>query len=133
MGYLTGQAKPPSSEVPQVGADRKEVKDSAGKVLMMLNPDFEDWDAADQQVMSYLLGSLSKEILIHVSTCTTVTEAWVAIQGVFASRMHACTVNIDLPWEQPEREICPRLPPTPTTYTRTGMLTLVLQTTSPVN
>jgi hypothetical protein len=96
MGYLTGQAKPPSSEVPQVGADRKEVKDSAGKVIMMLNPDFEDWDAADQQVLSYLLGSLSKEILIHVSTCTTVAEAWVAIQGVFASRMHACTVNIRL-------------------------------------
>jgi hypothetical protein len=63
---------------------------------MMSNPKLEDWDAADQQVLSYLLGSLSKEILVDVSTCTTVIEAWVAIQGVFASRTCTCTVNTRL-------------------------------------
>jgi hypothetical protein len=63
---------------------------------MMSNPKLEDWDAADQQVLSYLLGSLSKEILVDVSTCTTVIEAWVAIQGVFASRACTCTVNTRL-------------------------------------
>jgi hypothetical protein len=89
MGYITDQTKAPPSVVPQVGTDGKEIKDDVGKVLMMPNPDFEDWDATDQQVLSYSLGSLSNEVLIQISTYTTSTEAWATIQGVFASRTRA--------------------------------------------
>jgi hypothetical protein len=63
---------------------------------MIPNPEYEDWDALDQQVLSYLLGSLSKEILSHVSNCATYVEAWTAIEGVFTSHTRARTVNIRL-------------------------------------
>jgi hypothetical protein len=51
---------------------------------MIKNPDFEDWDATDQQVLSYLLGSLSNDILVQVSSCNTATEAFAMIQGMYA-------------------------------------------------
>jgi hypothetical protein len=95
MGYLTGEARPPLTHIPEIGADGKEIKED-GKAHMLPNPEFEDWDAADQQVLSYLLGSLSKYILVHVALCTTATKAWVAIQGVFASQTRARTVNTRL-------------------------------------
>jgi hypothetical protein len=47
---------------------------------------FEEWDAADRQVLSYLLGSLSKDTLIHVATCATSAKVWAVIHGVFASQ-----------------------------------------------
>jgi hypothetical protein len=84
------------STVPQVGADGKEIKDDTWKVLMMPNPDFQDWDATDQQVLSHLLGSLSNEIPIHISTYTTSAEAWATIHGVFASKTRARTMNTRL-------------------------------------
>jgi hypothetical protein len=96
MGHLTGKTMAPPYEIPQVGADGKEVKNIAGKVIMISNSEFEDWGTLDQQVLSYLLGSLSKEILIHVSICATSAEPWIAIQGVFASHPRAQTVNTRL-------------------------------------
>jgi hypothetical protein len=64
---------------------------------MVPEPKFEEWDAADRQVLSYLLRSLSKDILIHVATCATSAKVWAAIQGVFASQTRARTVNTWLP------------------------------------
>jgi hypothetical protein len=64
LGYLTGDSRAPPARIPKLGADDKEVMDAAGKVVMIKNSDFEDWDATDQQVMSYLLGSLSKDVLV---------------------------------------------------------------------
>jgi hypothetical protein len=81
MGYLTGEARPPPTHIPKVDADGKEIKED-GKARMMPNLEFEDWDAADQQVLSYLLGSLSKDILVHVTSCTTSTKACATIEGV---------------------------------------------------
>jgi hypothetical protein len=71
MGYLTGEAKLPPTEIPKIGADGKEIKTADGKVVMVPNLEHEDWDAMDQHVLSYLLASLSKEILTHVAFCAT--------------------------------------------------------------
>jgi hypothetical protein len=35
-------------------------KDPNGKEVEVLNPEYEDWEATNQQVLSYLLSSLSK-------------------------------------------------------------------------
>jgi hypothetical protein len=78
MGYLNGDFVPPPTHILEIGIDGKELKID-GKVCMVLNPKFEDWDAADQQVLSYLLGSLSKDILVHIITCTTSAKVWMAI------------------------------------------------------
>jgi len=57
------------------------------------NPALEDWEATDQQVLSYLLNSLSKDILSQVATCATAAEAWKIIEEMFASQTRARTVN----------------------------------------
>jgi len=85
QGYLTGASKAPSAEVVVKGADGKEVT--------VPNPALDDWEATDQQVLSYLLNSLSKDILSQVATCATAAEAWKMIEDMFASQTRAQTVN----------------------------------------
>jgi hypothetical protein len=46
--YLTGDSRAPPATIPKLGADDKDVMDAAGKVIMIKNPDFEDWNATDQ-------------------------------------------------------------------------------------
>ena len=53
------------------------------------NPDYDVWVAKDQQVLSYLLTSFSKEILGHVNTEVTVAGAWAAIEGLFVAQSRA--------------------------------------------
>jgi hypothetical protein len=67
LGFLIGDSKVPPSKVMQ--------KDTNGKEVEVLNPEYEDGEATDQQVPSYLLSSLSKEILTQVSSATTAAEA----------------------------------------------------------
>jgi hypothetical protein len=67
LGFLTGDSKVPPSMIMQKDTNCKEVE--------VLNPEYEDWEATDQQVLSYLLSSLSKQILTQVSSTTTAAEA----------------------------------------------------------
>jgi hypothetical protein len=48
----------------------------------------------DQQVLSYLLSLLGKEVLSQVSSCTTTAQAWVIIEGLFGSQTRAHTMNL---------------------------------------
>ena len=82
IGHLTG-----TTPVPE-----KEIADADGKKTS--NPAFEEWDARDQQVLSYLLSSISKEILVHVSRSETAADAWRKIQAMFASQTRARAVNL---------------------------------------
>ena len=74
-GYIKPSAKPPSPFLEDGTSDDK-------KVDPVPNPEYEKWEAKDQQVLSYLFGSLSKEIFAQVSTCTTAAELWAAIQAL---------------------------------------------------
>lgn len=54
------------------------------------NPDYVSWVAKDQTVLSFLLTSLSKEILGQMpTTVKTASEAWATILGMFASQSRA--------------------------------------------
>jgi hypothetical protein len=88
LGFLTSDSKAPPSKIMQ--------KDINGNEVEVLNPEYEDWEATDQQILSYLLSSLSKEILTQVSSVTIAAEAWKEIQGMFASQTRAQTVNTRL-------------------------------------
>jgi hypothetical protein len=96
LGFLTGETKAPPATLPKKGTDGKDLKDAHGKIIEEPNPSFDDWDATDQQVLSYLLVSLSKDVLLQVSSCTTAAEAWAEIQGTYASRTRARAVNTRL-------------------------------------
>jgi len=76
--FIKSDAKPPSEFLA-----KKNAKDDEEEPV--LNPEYEAWVAKDQQVLSYLLASLSKEILGQISTEVTASAAWAAIEAMFAS------------------------------------------------
>ena len=76
---ITPHAAPPSKFLL-----KKEGEDE--KVPAILNKEYSTWIAKDQQVLSYLLVSLSKEILLQVSNATTASEVWAGIESFFASQ-----------------------------------------------
>lgn len=63
-----------------------EITDSDGKTKKKApNPEFQTWYAQDQQVFSYLLTTLPREMAIQVATCHTSAELWNTIQGMLSS------------------------------------------------
>jgi hypothetical protein len=48
--------------------------------IKIVNPMYEDWLAGDQQVFSFILSSVSQEILARIATATTSTKAWVKLE-----------------------------------------------------
>lgn len=83
-GYLTGATKMPDEET----------VDNKGKKSP--NPAFEEWEAKDQQILSYLLSSISREVQIQVTSAKTAAEAWHSIEAMFASQTRARAVNLRL-------------------------------------
>ncbi|XP_021305719.1 uncharacterized protein LOC110431234 [Sorghum bicolor] len=85
QGHITGDTKAPEEEL---------VATVEGKVEKRPNPAFEEWEAKDQQVLRFLLSSLTKEVKIQVSTCEIAVAVWNAIEQMYASQTRARTVNI---------------------------------------
>src|SRR5690348_5246327 len=77
QGYLTGAPPPrmPAAEIVEKGAD--------GKPLTLPNPAREEWEATDQQVLSYLLTSVTKDVLMQVATSAIAAKAWKTIEDMF--------------------------------------------------
>ena len=82
LGHLTGATK----------ALAEEIIDKEGKKAP--NPEFEEWEAKDQQILSFILASLGKDILAHVATAQTAHEVWRSIEAMFASQTRARVVNL---------------------------------------
>ena len=74
MGFLDGSQKEPDAEI-------RTEKDVAGKkeVTVAANPEHAIWVTQDQQVLSFLIASLSREVLLQVSNCTTAAAPWSAL------------------------------------------------------
>ncbi|KAK1679020.1 hypothetical protein QYE76_039868 [Lolium multiflorum] len=68
-----------------------EVEDSEKNKSKVPNPAYIEWMARDQQVLRFLLNTLSPEILSHLLDVTSTAEAWTAIGAMFktASRTKA--------------------------------------------
>jgi hypothetical protein len=86
-GYLTGKTPKPTGEINS--------KDG-NKAFKVANPAYEDWWAADQQVLSFLLASISKDVLIQVAVKKTSAEAWQKIEAMFSSQTRVRVVNTRL-------------------------------------
>jgi hypothetical protein len=87
-GYLTGKIAAPTTEADE--------KDNNGKPIKVPNPAYEAWVAQDQQVLSFILSSLSKETLTPIATKATAAAAWREIEGLFSSQTRAHVVNTRL-------------------------------------
>ena len=69
-------------------------KDKDGKESAEPNPLHPIWVWEDQQVLGYLLSTLSKEVLIAVTTVTTAHALWTAVAGMFSSQSMSRVNNI---------------------------------------
>ena len=83
-GHLTGASPPPA----------KEIDDKDGNGKKVFNPAFEEWEARDQQILSFLLTSVSPGILSHIAKTRTAADAWAKIEAMFASQTRARAVNL---------------------------------------
>jgi hypothetical protein len=60
------------------------------------NPAYTSWIARDQTVLSYLLSSLTREMLLHVSRCTMAVQAWGTLAKLYSSQTRAHFVNTQI-------------------------------------
>lgn len=75
--YLDLETEPLTKKIPKA-ADKPDE--------LISNPEYEAWAAKDQQIFNYLLSSISKEVMVQVSTCTTSAEMWKAIKDMTMSQ-----------------------------------------------
>jgi hypothetical protein len=68
--------------------------DKDGKSSQEINPAYDAWVEMDQQVLSFLLNTLSLDILISVIGMETTTDVWGAIKSMFASQSKTRISNL---------------------------------------
>uniref|UniRef100_A0A0E0FBI9 Retroviral polymerase SH3-like domain-containing protein n=1 Tax=Oryza meridionalis TaxID=40149 RepID=A0A0E0FBI9_9ORYZ len=84
QGHLTGATKKPPADI-SVTVD--------GATQKTANPAYDDWEATDQQVLGFLLSSLTREVLMQVATCDTAAETWSTIKGMYSTHTRARCIN----------------------------------------
>ena len=85
LGILEGTIPEPR---PAIEAD----VDSKKKQIP--NPEHDSWVEKDQQLLSYLMNSVSKEVLAGIATATTSAEAWKVLGVMFAAQSRARVTNL---------------------------------------
>ncbi|RLN36189.1 uncharacterized protein C2845_PM03G07800 [Panicum miliaceum] len=81
-GHLTGATAAPAAEI----------VDKEGKKTP--NPAFEEWEARDQQILSFLFASITQDVMTQIASSTTASEAWGSIEAMFASQTRARVLNL---------------------------------------
>jgi hypothetical protein len=71
----------------------KAQKGADGDTEEVPNPAFETWKAQEQQVLSYLLSSVSHDVLIQVVVLPTASDVWKHIETSYASQSRARVIN----------------------------------------
>jgi hypothetical protein len=57
------------------------------------NPAYAKWVARDQSVLGYLLSSLTREALLHVTTCTTAADVWHTLASLYSTQTRTRSVS----------------------------------------
>jgi hypothetical protein len=85
MGYLDGTTKAPPATLSV---------DKDGEKSEVANPAYEAWMQTDQNVLSYLVNSLSREIMLSVIGMKTSSAVWTAIRSMFATQSRTRIANL---------------------------------------
>ena len=86
VGILDGSILQPSSTIKTQKADQT--------IEEVDNPAYNRWIEQDQHLLSYLLSSMTKEILVQVSSCEHAAEVWSAVTDMFASQSKSRILQI---------------------------------------
>jgi len=84
-GVLDGTTPQPAKFVETEKDDKK---------IVIVNPDYEKWLTKDQQLLSYINNSLSKEVLAQVATLTTSAAVWATLENMFSAQSRARITNL---------------------------------------
>jgi hypothetical protein len=90
VGLITGIDSAPPQEIVDVPADTA----TNTPAKMKANPLYADWIARDQLVLSYLLQSLSLEVLPHVHRIESAHGVWRAVEEMFSAQSEAKVDNL---------------------------------------
>lgn len=82
--YLDGTNPAPQKEI-KTKVDDKEVDAP--------NPEYLRWYVTEQQVLGFILTSLSRDVLAQVSTLPTARQVWSTLEATYSSQSRARTVN----------------------------------------
>ncbi|KAK1692072.1 hypothetical protein QYE76_008769 [Lolium multiflorum] len=85
FGYLDGSIAAPEEKLPGKENDSSSSAE---------NPAYVDWIAMDQHILSYLINTLSKEVLTQVISKTTSHEAWSVLENMFSSQSRSRINNL---------------------------------------
>ena len=90
VGFLDGTAKKPSAVM-----DIEVELEKGGKETQVVpNPAYATWVAQDQQVLGFLLSSLTRGVLIQVSSLEHSAEVWAALTAMYSSQSRAQVMQI---------------------------------------
>jgi hypothetical protein len=83
-GFLDGTSIKPAEQIKaKVGSAEDDVP----------NPAFVVWKAQEQQVLSYMLSSVSRDILVQIAALPTAAAVWKHLETSFASQSRARVIN----------------------------------------
>jgi hypothetical protein len=88
VGFLNGSSKAPVDKI-----KIKSQKGTEADFEEVLNPAYEAWKVQEQQVLSYLLTSVSRDILVQIAALLSATAVWSHIETSFASQSRARVIN----------------------------------------
>lgn len=90
-GYLDGTIKEPAAVIVTE-------KETNGKkeIVETPNPEHAIWVTQDQQVLTFLLASMSREVLMQVSNHTTAAGVWQALVESFSAQSRARQIQLRL-------------------------------------
>jgi hypothetical protein len=91
VGFLDGTNTAPTEKL-----SVKAQKGTDGDSEEVPNPDYETWKAQEQHVLSYLLYSMSCDVLIQVVVLPTASDVWKHIETSYASHSQARVINIHM-------------------------------------
>ncbi|KAK1695898.1 hypothetical protein QYE76_012595 [Lolium multiflorum] len=90
VGFLDGKVPQPAETHEIESTNTKGEKEKQ----IVPNPADASWVAQDQQVLGFLLSSLSRGVLTQVSALETMADVWVALTAMYSSQSRAQVMQI---------------------------------------
>jgi hypothetical protein len=84
QGYFDGSLAVPEEKIPNKSDD---------KTTEEINLEFIRWTALEQQVLGFLMTTMTPEVMCQVASCTTPKDVWSLLEQTYVSQSRARTVN----------------------------------------
>ena len=87
-GFLLGSIQPPTQfiDIPESNGSQS--------LTCTLNPNYIIWNRQDQYLVSWLLSSMSKSMLGHVTRCVRATEIWYTLERLNVTQSRARVLQL---------------------------------------